>query len=147
MDATENRLPANVKPKHYRLQLEVPDLTITRSDGELVQNPYSGFVHIDVDVLEPTDTIVLNAKSIDVSAALLKVGEGKQDPDAAYMAETGFDEETERLTLTFPEVIPAGEAQITIDFTSTLASPTKARGLYQSIYTMQNPEGDFEGIV
>lgn len=136
LSATKNRLPANVSPKHYELQLHVPDFEIRRNeDGELQQNPYSGWVNITIDVLEPTDTVVLNAKELSIRDARVTLGD-----ERTLDASISEDEETERITLQLEETLPLGEVVLALAFSSTLVSATKARGLYQSVYTYEGEE-------
>lgn len=58
-DATGGRLPKDVRPEHYRLELAL-DPTAPR---------FTGVVDIDVEVVRPVDAIVLNAHGLTTTAA------------------------------------------------------------------------------
>jgi len=111
------RLPRTTRPVHYDLVLE-PDLTSAR---------FRGTVAIDIEVLEPTDTVVLNAIDLDVLAA-------SADQGSAIEATTmALDDETERLLLTFPAPLAPGRARLRLRFDGELND--KLRGFYRSTYT------------
>lgn len=137
MPETEHRLPKNVTPKHYALVLDIPDLTIKKTvDGDgaeqLVQNPYSGRVTITLDVHEPTDTIVMNAKRLTVTSATIR---------GIAATSITVDDEKDRLSLHFARQYVAGEQiDLVLDFESVLETPTKARGLHSSTYTYDGAE-------
>jgi puromycin-sensitive aminopeptidase len=104
------RLPRTVAPRRYELVLE-PDLqTFT----------FEGTVRIDVDVHEPTTTVVLNAHDLDVTTAPAGV-------------DLTVDTELERLTLTYAEPLPQGEHTIELAFTGTLND--QLAGFYRSVFT------------
>ena len=77
------RLPEQVVPKHYAIEL-APDLDTAT---------FSGSVTIDIDIVEATDTIVCNAAELDINGALLEAGGASLGLDAA------LDSEAQRLTL------------------------------------------------
>jgi puromycin-sensitive aminopeptidase len=101
------RLPRTVVPTRYELTLE-PDLATFTFDGR---------VAIEVEVAEPTATVVLNAHELQI---------------ACENAAVDLDEELERVTLTFDEAIPAGTATIDLTFTGILND--KLAGFYRSIF-------------
>ncbi len=117
---TENphRLPRTVRPTRYDLLLE-PDLETAS---------FQGTVQVAVDVLEATDTLVLNAAELEVHAAAV---EGVGECTAA------LHEPNERLTLTLPRQLEPGPHRLTISFTGTLND--KLRGWYRS--TFKDAEG------
>ena len=63
-------LPANVRPQHYDLELE-PDFDTCKIGGS---------VNIELDILESSKSITLNAVDINVKEISLKCGENFQSP-------------------------------------------------------------------
>ena len=116
-------LPATVSPKKYTIKLQ-PDL---------VQFTFQGEESIDVQVLQPTSEVMLNAVELQISSATL-VREGS----ASTATTIDFDEERQTVTLGFGDQIPAGEARLDIEFTGQLND--KLHGFYRSEYT--SPEGE-----
>ena len=115
-------LPANVRPTLYDLTLE-PNLdTFTFVGGET----------ISVKVEEPTSSIQMNSAEIAVQSAALTLPDGSERRPESI----SFDEEKETLTLEFAEPVPAGTAEIAIEFTGELND--KLRGFYRSSYTDAN---------
>src|SRR5580700_1044102 len=88
--STPGRLPKNVVPRHYAIDL-APDLDKLTIAGSEV---------IDVDVLEPTERIVLNAVNMTLDTASL-------DGEAAAPA-ISLDAAAETAALTFPHPLAAG---------------------------------------
>ncbi|HEX4978906.1 MAG TPA: M1 family metallopeptidase [Acidimicrobiales bacterium] len=107
------RLPRTTVPHRYEITLE-PDLDTY---------VFSGSVRIDVDITSPTATIVLNAAELQIVSAGLAEGPA---------ASIELDGELERLTLRFDEMVPAGEARLSIDFAGVLND--KLAGFYRSIH-------------
>ena len=115
-------LPANVRPTLYDLTLE-PNLdTFTFVGGET----------ISVQVEEPASSIQMNSAEIAVQSAALTLPDGSERRPESI----SFDEEKETLTLEFAEPVPAGTAEIAIEFTGELND--KLRGFYRSSYTDAN---------
>ena len=114
----EWQLPSGVRPTRYALNLE-PNLDTFKFDG---------YVTIDVEVSESTSEIVLNSSELDIHYGRITLESG-----SSYRA-TGisFDEERETVTVSFGSPIPAGTAQLGIDFTGELND--KLRGFYRSSY-------------
>ncbi len=110
-------LPKNVRPLSYTITLEpnFDDFT------------FKGEEFINVEVLQPTDSITLNAIEIDVKFCEVMAGGGVYGP-----AETKFDEEAETVTFRFNETLPTGNARLEIGFTGELND--KLRGFYRSSY-------------
>src|SRR6185437_15776805 len=83
-------LPADVVPEHYDIAI-TPDAT---------QLSFKGSVRIDVRVLQPTHTIVLNAADLVFEHVTLS---GRtQAPHVT------FDDHPQTATIAFTETIPAG---------------------------------------
>jgi puromycin-sensitive aminopeptidase len=111
------RLPRSVIPSAYRLEIE-PDIDAAA---------FSGRVDIDVNVMEPTDEITLNAIELEIpEVTLTTAGESRS-------AAVAFDEDRERATFAFDEVLQRGEATLSIVFTGILND--QLRGFYRSTYT------------
>jgi len=119
MMATESdyRLPRTVLPHHYDITLE-PDL----ADAS-----FEGSVTIDIEVVEPTTVITLNAIELDLHSAVVTVG-AKEIPGAISL-----DAGRERASITTSEMLPVGTATLAISFTGTLNDDL--RGFYRSVFT------------
>lgn len=63
-------------------------------------------VKIEVEVVESTDTVIMNSAELEIKSA--KCGD--------LSATTELDEEAEKLTLTFPTALPVGNHVIEIEF-------------------------------
>ncbi len=117
--SNEWKLPTTVKPTLYTLTLQ-PDLdNFTFTGGETIA------IRID----EPVSAIQMNSAEIAIQAANLTLPDGsKRRPESI-----SFDEEKETVTFGFADAIPAGEAELAIEFTGELND--KLRGFYRSSYT------------
>ncbi|OCH95247.1 hypothetical protein OBBRIDRAFT_788437 [Obba rivulosa] len=103
-----HRLPTNVKPTHY-------DLTVRTDLDKLT---FDGFVKIDLDVEEPTDTFVLNITELDVGDVSIRSDTINADQTAVSRS---FDAEKERGTFVFPTKFPAAsKVQLKLAFEGTL---------------------------
>jgi puromycin-sensitive aminopeptidase len=116
-------LPASVRPASYRIRLQ-PDLDRFTFQGE---------ESIDIQVVEPTAQIVLNADELQIqSATLTRAGV------TTAATRITFDKPRERVTLAFGESVPPDEARLDIRFSGALND--KLRGFYRSQYT--TPDGE-----
>ncbi len=113
-DATAQRLPDTVRPKHYSLIL-TPDL------GSAT---FTGSETIDVQILKPVDSITLNAIEIKFQSVKTKLN-GKV-LDAAITEDT----DKQQATFNFHQQLPAGMLTLEIEYTGILNS--KLRGFYLS---------------
>lgn len=116
------QLPTSVRPVHYAIAV-TPDAANLR---------FAGTVAIDVDVLEPTGSITLNAAELEfqlvaVADAQKKSIEGKPSTDAAK----------ETATFAFPEQLATGRYVLTINYTGVIH--TQMTGLFALDYDA--PEG------
>ncbi len=111
------RLPRLAVPSTYRLEL-APDLQ---------GFTFAGSVEIDVEIIEPTDHLVLNAIELTIHAASITTAGTK------HIVSIELDDETERLTLRSDTALPAGSATLSIAFDGVLND--QLHGFYRSSYT------------
>ena len=115
-------LPENVKPSRYRLTLQ-PDLqTFT----------FQGTQTVDIEVVNPTARIVLNAAELEISDVVLRRN-GASVPASSVTV----DGDTETAVLDFGKVLSQGPAQLEMRFTGILND--RLVGFYRSEY--QDTEG------
>ena len=112
--ASAQKLPTSVLPDHYDLAFSI-DLAAAR---------FTGNTGIDVRVLRPTTTIVLNAVEMDITNATIAAGGQTQTAAVTMQADA------QTATLAVARAIPAGTARITIAYHAALN--TNLRGLYLS---------------
>jgi aminopeptidase N len=100
---TPGRLPKNVLPTHYAIDLK-PDLNTLAVDGSEV---------VDLKVIAPTDRLVLNAVNMTVLSATLK-------GEPAQVAVITPEPKTETVTLAFPRTLAAGPHKLSLTFAGHL---------------------------
>ena len=117
-------LPGSVKPSRYVLTL-TPDFESFAFHGEET---------VELEILEPTSSVVMNSAEIEIHSARLTL------PDGSVLSpiETDLSEEDETVTVRFAEDLPPGPARLDLDFTGQLND--KLRGFYRSHYTDQKGE-------
>lgn len=108
------RLPEVAVPEHYALTLQ-PDLETNKFTGDEV---------IDVRVVKPTNVISLNAADITFEQVTLSSA-GK-----TQTAQVKIDADGQMATLSVPQQVSAGPAQIHIRYTGELND--KLRGFYRA---------------
>ena len=112
------RLPRNVLPRHYRMRIE-PDLESAR---------FTGMEVVAVDVVEPSDRVVLNAIELEIREAWFsRVDEGRVDAGVEY------DEGAQRAVLTLTEPLAAGLWDLHCRFEGILND--QLHGFYRSTFT------------
>jgi len=116
--SSEHRLPRNVVPSHYELRLS-PDLD---------HATFGGHVFIDVDVIEPIESILLNAAELTIREAALFNEDGTR-----IEAEVKTDEAAERATLNLAQEAQPGAWKLEFLFDGILNDDL--RGFYRSVYT------------
>ena len=112
------RLPRNVAPRHYRIRIE-PDLESAT---------FTGMEVVTVEVVEPTDRVMLNAIELDIHEAWLdRGGEGR------VHAVVEYDEPAQRAALNLAEPLTAGRWELRCRFSGILND--QLRGFYRSTFT------------
>ena len=115
-------LPANVKPNKYRLTLQ-PDLNTFTFKGEQT---------VDIEIVEPTARIVLNAAELEITGVTLQ-----RNGSETSTHSVSLDADTETVTLDFGRTLSPGRAQLEMEFTGILND--RLVGFYRSEY--QDAEG------
>ena len=115
-------LPSNVKPSKYRMTLQ-PDLESFTFKGEQT---------VDIEIVEPTARIALNAAELEIGAVALRRNGSSTAPHSISL-----DADTETATLDFGRILSPGKAQLEMDFTGVLND--RLVGFYRSEY--QDAEG------
>ena len=115
-------LPDDVRPHEY-------DLTLTPDFDDFT---FTGRETVQIDVLEPTKAVVLNAVELTIQSARLTL----EDGSVRTPRSTDLDEEAETVSFDFGGVVPQGSAQLEIEFTGELND--RLRGFYRSQYTAQD---------
>src|SRR4051812_5555023 len=113
--ALAQRLPATATPEHYDLAFTV-DLGHARFEGTET---------IRVQLNEMTPRIVLNAIDLTLTDVTIVAGGGR-----AQQATVSLDEQNQTATLTVPQSLPKGPAEIRLQFSGILND--KLRGFYLS---------------
>ena len=116
-------LPETARPNKYRITLQ-PDLNNFTFKGEQ---------SVDLQVLQPTSTIVLNAIDLEISSALLHA-----NGTTLSSRSITLDEKSQTATLDFGDTVQPGEGRLEMSFTGVLND--KLLGFYRSEYTSQDGE-------
>ena len=113
------QLPRSVRPTHYDVAI-VPNAAKMRFDGKVI---------VDIDVLQPTSSITLNAMNMTFSKVGLSPTTGK-----AVFAAPGVkaDAANQTATFTFDKPIAPGSYKLTMDYTGKIG--TQANGLFAIDY-------------
>jgi aminopeptidase N len=109
-----SQLPRNVRPLHYTIAA-IPDPANLR---------FNGTVRIEIEVLEPTETIVLNAAELDFASVTL---------DGGAAARVSTDADAQTATFRFPGRIAPGRHRLDIVYSGKIN--TQAAGLFALDYT------------
>ena len=118
------RLPRNVNPVRYILRL-TPNLE---------QATFDGTESLELEVLETTQSIVLNACDLAIESATVEPGwniAGERDVNAP-VAEIAFDAELEQVSFRFPKTLAPGVYTLTCNFRGELND--KLCGFYKSTF-------------
>src|SRR5579862_4943914 len=117
------RLPSNVRPERYILTI-APDLASLT---------FTGHETIEVNVLEPTDKIVLNSVELAIPEARVTDANG-----TTLNGTVTFDTETQMATISFNGKLGAGKWNLYLAFCRKIRDDLK--GLYLS--TIKDPAGN-----
>ena len=109
-----SQLPRTVRPLHYSISA-IPDAANLR---------FTANVLIDIEVLEATDMITLNAAELVIGRARL---------DGGAVARVTTDAEAQTATFRFPDRIAPGRHRLDIDYSGRIN--TQAAGLFALDYT------------
>jgi aminopeptidase N len=112
------QLPGNVRPLAYRISI-APDAPNLR---------FSGVAAIEVQVLEPTNSITLNAADLEIASAAIGVAGGTQTGSSRI----SLDANAQTVTLQFPRRLSPGRYSLSIDYRGTIN--TQASGLFALDY-------------
>jgi puromycin-sensitive aminopeptidase len=112
-----SRLPKHVVPLHYRLRFEPYFSTFT----------FAGSEKVDIKILEPTSTIVINAAELKISNVVLSNASGR-----SFKAEVTYDEVNEFAIFTFPTTVKKGKYKLSLKFRGALNG--KLHGFYRTLY-------------
>jgi puromycin-sensitive aminopeptidase len=112
------RLPADVRPRRYQIELH-PDLARQRFEGTVV---------VTLDVLEPTNRLVLNAAELDLSEARVETPDGDSWP-----GEVSLNEAEQQASVTLVQVMPA-RAGYALHLRFAGALNDQLQGFYRSTY-------------
>ncbi|XP_069490760.1 puromycin-sensitive aminopeptidase [Ambystoma mexicanum] len=124
------RLPADVRPLNYGLCLR-PDL---------VDFTFEGKLEATVEVTQPTSQIVMNCADIDIITASYV----PEDNEEVHATGFNYQNEDEKVTLSFPSVLHSGPGTLKIDFVGELND--KMKGFYRSKYTTNYSEVRYAAV-
>lgn len=119
MSTNPFRLPRNIAPTHYDIRLELDLETFT----------FSGSAGIDIEVVESTNEIVLNAAEVEIKSARLS--------GDVSITEIAYDDTMQRATLTVEPSLEPGAHRLELEHTGQIND--QLCGLYRSTY--RDPDG------
>lgn len=117
--AVTTQLPRTVRPDHYDLSI-TPDAAGAR---------FTAQVGIDIDVLQPTASITLNA--VDLSFTRVSISAASSNTDSAIGTVT-IDAPNQTATLTFSRELVPGRYRLEADYSGVIG--TQASGLFALDY-------------
>ncbi len=115
---TPGQLPRDVLPEHYAITLTPDTRALTFTGSEVV----------DIKVVKPTRTIVINA--LDMQIASAAIGPNK--------ARVQLDSDKQTATLQFARVLPVGAHKLAIAFSGKITS--RPEGLFYTRYQTDRGE-------
>ncbi|MCS0588732.1 M1 family metallopeptidase [Massilia norwichensis] len=116
-DKTPGKLPKDVIPVEYAAHL-APDIAA---------NTFSGTETVEIDVLRPTSTIMLNAAALEIDSASLS-GKGIETAKLTPV----LDEQQETLRFTLPQALRPGRYRLELAFRGKINR--EGRGLFYVNY-------------
>ncbi|MCF8707222.1 M1 family metallopeptidase [Rhizorhapis sp. SPR117] len=111
------QLPVNARPTHYAL-------SVTPDAAKL---SFTGRVAIDLDLLEPSSSLTLNAADLDISSADISAIGGK-----AITPKVSINPDAQTATFTFPRSLAPGKYRLNIAYSGKIY--TQAAGLFALDY-------------
>lgn len=114
------QLPREVRPTHYDISFE-PHAARLSFDGKAT---------IDLDVLKPTDRIVLQAMDMRFVSAGLVSADGKQ---SFPVPKIEIDVQNQTASFGFPQALPTGSYRLSLAYAGKIG--TQANGLFAIDYT------------
>ena len=120
-DPAAYRLPRTIIPRRY-------DLTLT---PDLAEATFAGDAHIQVDVTEPVDQVVLNAIELVILSADFISDSGSRVPGTV-----SYNEAEEQATIALAATAEPGRWELDVTFTGTLND--KLQGFYRSRFRDAN---------
>ncbi|XP_013146811.1 PREDICTED: aminopeptidase M1 isoform X2 [Papilio polytes] len=127
------RLPKNVVPKHYKLQL-IPNLE---------KFTFSGKTEVKVSIVNSTKEIVLNCLDLDLTSVKLEYGDGGANstlsPDEVRLSTSD-----ETAVIVFEKALREGDATLYCEFTGEIND--KMKGLYRSKYLTPSGEERYAAV-
>ncbi|MGZ8362078.1 MAG: M1 family metallopeptidase, partial [Allosphingosinicella sp.] len=116
-----SQLPRNVRPLHYTISA-VPDAANLR---------FTGRTEVDIELLEPTDSITLNAVDLEFGeVTVAPLGGGVSI--ALPVRDTQLDADNQTVTFYFPGRLAPGRYRLTMDYAGKIN--TQAAGLFALDY-------------
>ncbi len=116
--AVTTQLPRTARPRHYALEITPHADTMT----------FDGKVRIALDVLQPTDRIVLQAADLRFGRSTLTGGKAK----AALVAKVATDADAQTASFVFAKPLAPGRYVLSIDYSGVIN--TQANGLFALDY-------------
>lgn len=123
------RLPTNVIPKHYVLELK-PNLETFKFEGKTI---------VKIQINSPTDKIVLNSLDLQIVKSSLSL-----DGSSVVPNDIVYSKEQETATLQFPKELPLGGGALELEFNGELND--KMKGFYRSKYFSPTGEERYAGV-
>jgi aminopeptidase N len=117
------QLPTNVRPIQYGILIQ-PDAANLRFKGSVLTH---------IEVLEPTDEIVMNAAELDFDSAELISGVN----DTVAASRISPDEDKQQVRIRFAQPIPKGRHRLAVEYSGKIY--TQAAGLFALDY--DGPQG------
>jgi aminopeptidase N len=118
-----SQLPRNVRPLHYSI-FAAPDAANLR---------FTGRTDVDIEVLESTDTITLNAAELEFGEVSIgNAGDSAGPPLALNPRDTRLDAEAQTATFRFPRQLAPGRYRLTLNYSGRIN--TQAAGLFALDY-------------
>ncbi len=124
--AVPTQLPTNVRPVHYSISA-VPDAA---------NLSFGATTYIDVDVVEATDEITLNAADLTFGAVTLTDTRGTTVP----ARETRLDADKQTATFEFADAIAPGRYRLSTNYSGKIG--TQAAGLFALDYPSADGSGE-----